>query len=386
MNFSLLTPAKIIFGDGSADQIAPILKSWDSPVLFVTSAYHPSLSYVKELLSTAGVEYYVESVHGEPTMRKIEELTKFAKEHHCGAVLAMGGGSVLDSGKAVSAMINNPGNILDYLEVVGAGKPLQNPTVNMLAVPTTAGTGSEVTKNAVILVEDKHVKVSLRSDWMVPTIALIDPLLTISLPPEITASTGMDALTQVIEPYVSCKANAMTDLFCEAGIQAASQSLLAAYQNGGDLEARRKMAWTSLLGGLSLANAGLGAVHGFAAVLGGMYDAPHGSICARLLPIVFETNAWVLEEAGNQQLFLKRFTQVARWLTGNESATIQDGVNFLGSLADAMSIPYLSEFGVCSEDISEIVEKSRKASSMKGNPIVLKDHVLTEIMVRAMRK
>ncbi|NMC52680.1 MAG: iron-containing alcohol dehydrogenase [Chloroflexi bacterium] len=386
MNFSLLTPAKIIFGDGSADQIAPILKSWDCPVLFVTSAHHPSLNQVKESLTAAGVEHYVESVHGEPTIRKVEELTKFAKDHHCGAVLAMGGGSVLDSGKAVSAMINNPGNIMDYLEVVGAGKPLQNPAVNMLAVPTTAGTGSEVTKNAVILVEDKHVKVSLRSDWMVPTVALIDPLLTISLPPEITASTGMDALTQVIEPYVSCKANTMTDLFCEAGIQAASQSLLAAYQNGGDHEARRKMAWASLLGGLSLANAGLGAVHGFAAVLGGMYDAPHGSICARLLPIVFETNARVLAAAGNQQSYLKRFEQVARWLAGHESATIKDGVDFLEMLAAAMDIPYLSEFGVCGEDIPEIVEKARKASSMKGNPIVLNDTTLSEIMIRAIGK
>lgn len=386
MNFSLLTPAKIIFGNGSADQIAPILKSWDSPVLFVTSPHHPLLNQVQDSLQAAGVEYYSESVHGEPTIRKVEVLTKFAKDHHCGAVLAMGGGSVLDSGKAVSALINNPGSIMDYLEVVGAGKPLQYPAVNMLAVPTTAGTGSEVTKNAVILVEEKHVKVSLRSDWMVPSVALIDPLLTLSLPPDITASTGMDALTQVIEPYVSCKANAMTDLFCEAGIQAASQSLLAAYQNGGEVEARQKMAWASLMGGLSLANAGLGAVHGFAAVLGGMYDAPHGSICARLLPLVFETNARVLEEAGNQQQYLKRFTQAAHWLTGNEAATIKDGVNFLGSLADAMGIPYLSEFGVRSEDVSEIVEKSRKASSMKGNPIVLEDHILTEIMIRSIHK
>ena len=386
MNFSLLTPAKIIFGDGSADQIAPILKSWGCPVLFVTSAHHPSLNQVEESLMAAGVEYYIESVHGEPTISKVEELTNIAKDHHCGAVLAMGGGSVLDSGKAVSAMINNPGNIMDYLEVVGAGKPLQHPAVNMLAVPTTSGTGSEVTKNAVILVEDKHVKVSLRSDWMVPTVALIDPLLTISLPPEITASTGMDALTQVIEPYVSCKANAMTDLFCGAGIQAASQSLLAAYQNGSDHEPRRKMAWASLMGGMSLANAGLGAVHGFAAVLGGMYDAPHGSICARLLPIVFETNARVLAAAGNQQPYLKRFEQVAQWLAGYESATIKDGVDFLEMLAAEMDIPYLSKFGVRGEDIPEIVEKARKASSMKGNPIVLDDTILSEIMIRAIGK
>jgi alcohol dehydrogenase class IV len=295
----------------------------------------------------------------------------------------MGGGSVIDSGKAVSALLTNHGDILDYLEVVGAGKSIENPAAKMIAVPTTAGTGSEVTKNAVILVEEQHVKVSLRSELMIPRVALIDPMLSLSLPPQYTASTGMDALTQVVEPFVSNKANQMTDLFCESGIKSARNALLEAYQNGDNLSAREKMSWTSLMGGLALANAGLGAVHGFAAVIGGMFDAPHGDICARLLPIVFEVNCREIQKTSECTKYLSRFIQISRWLVGRDNAGIEDGVYFLSNLAEKLNIPSLSIYGLDSSRIEEIAQKARNASSMKGNPVRLNDDVLIEIMQRA---
>jgi len=383
MNFSLLTPAKIIFGEDSILQVAPILKQWDQNVLFVAGLNHPFFSQVCDSLNQAKITHFVQQVSGEPTLNSIRKLVYFAKENQCEVVLALGGGSVLDSGKAVSALLTNDGDVLDYLEVVGAGKALQNPAAKMIAVPTTAGTGSEVTKNAVILVEDKQVKVSLRSEGMIPTVALIDPSLTVSLPAKITASTGMDALTQVIEPFVSIKANPMTDLFCESGIKSVSKALLTAYKDGTDLSARNGMAWASLMGGLALANAGLGAVHGFAAVIGGMFDAPHGDICARLLPVVFEVNARELEKSSGNHEILTRFQQVSEWLTGDQNATILSGVNFLKQLAEDLKIPALSNFGMNRQHVEEVVEKAKKASSMKGNPIQLSDEALKEILLKA---
>ncbi|MGE5223479.1 MAG: iron-containing alcohol dehydrogenase, partial [Omnitrophica WOR_2 bacterium] len=258
------------------------------------------------------------------------------------------------------------------------------PPAPYIAVPTTSGTGAEVTRNAVLASPENHVKVSMRSPMMLPRLALIDPELTYSLPPDITASTGLDALTQVIEPYVSNKANPMTDAFCREGMRYGSAALMKAYLFGNDPAARTQMSLTSLFGGLALANSGLGAAHGFAGPIGGMFPAPHGAVCARLLPIVMETNISALRarDAGNAAL--GRYEEAAKLLTRNDSARAEDGVAWIQQLCQELHIPALSSYGVTAKDIPGIVAKSAHASSMKGNPVQLTGAELESIMERAL--
>ena len=259
-------------------------------------------------------------VSGEPTVEVIEAGLEQARDHHSELVISLGGGSVIDAGKAIAALLTNPGQIYDYLEVVGKGKPLTNPSVPYIAIPTTAGTGSEVTRNAVITVADQRVKVSLRSPSMLPRLAIVDPELAFGLPPEITAFTGLDALTQLIEPFLSNAANPMTDALCREGMRYAARSLRQAHDHGDDPEAREGMALASLFGGLALANAKLGAVHGFAGPIGGMFPAPHGAICARLLPLVVEGNLKAIRSRAAQASTLDRFIEMSRLLTGDQNA------------------------------------------------------------------
>jgi len=273
---------------------------------------------------------------------------------------------------------------MDYIEVVGLGQTLKNPSIPVIALPTTAGTGSEVTRNAVLSVPEQKVKASLRSPFMVPRIAAIDPQLTITMPPEVTARTGMDALTQLIEPYLSRRSNVMTDLYCREGIPLAASALLRAYQNGEDLEARRKMSYASLLGGLALANAGLGAVHGLAGPIGGMFPAPHGAICARLLPAVIRENYTVIKARMPNHPLLHRFQEIAQWVTGNRSAGVGDLVDHLLGLCALLHIPGLRDFGVNEGDLDEIVIKGIAASSMKANPVELDHESLRRILAESL--
>ncbi len=320
---------------------------------------------------------------GEPTIDLVRGGTDFARGRGCDVVIAMGGGSAIDAGKAIAAMMTNPGDPLEYLEVIGQGRPLARDPAPFIAVPTTAGTGSEVTRNAVLGSAEQRVKVSLRSIRMLPRLALIDPELTLSLPPAVTVSTGLDALTQLIEPYVSVRANAMTDLFCAEGMRAAAGALPLAWSNGADLEARTAMAWAALLGGLSLANAGLGAVHGFAAPIGGMFPAPHGAVCAALLPHAMAVNIQALRSRDPNSRALERYRRVGALLTGRAHSTPEDGARWVAELCRRIEIQPLRHFGVQEEDIPELVQKAARANSMKGNPIALLPDELREILERA---
>jgi alcohol dehydrogenase class IV len=299
-------------------------------------------------------------------------------------VVAIGGGSVIDAGKALAAMLTNPGEPLDYLEVVGLGKPLTRTAAPCIAIPTTAGTGSEVTRNAVLASRAHGVKASLRSAGMLPVLALLDPELTLSLPPALTASTGLDALTQLIEPYVSAKANVFTDMLCGDGIAKAAWALPRAFENGSDREARAAMSWASLLGGMALANAGLGAVHGLAAPLGGMFPAPHGAVCAALLPYAMSVNIEAVEVRGGPAQALDRYTRVARWLTGSSDAGATDGARWVANLARRLEVRPLSEWGVRESDLDELAEKAAHASSMKGNPVALSHAEVRHILELAL--
>ncbi|OFV83308.1 MAG: hypothetical protein A2W26_12425 [Acidobacteria bacterium RBG_16_64_8] len=286
-------------------------------------------------------------------------------------MVGCGGGGALDAGKAIAAMLTNEGELLDYLEVIGQGKPLRVPPAPFIAVPTTAGTGSEATCNSVLTSPEHRVKVSLRSPSMLPTLALVDPELTYDLPPAITAATGLDALAQLIEPFVSTRANPMTDGLCLEGVVRVARSLRRAVTHGRDLRAREDMAVASLFGGIALANAGLGAVHGLAAPLGGMFSVPHGAVCAALLPHVVAANLHALRDRRSESEALPRYQRIAVLLTGRPEATAEQGAEWLRRLVADLGIPHLGTYGITREYTGELVEKAARASSMKANPIEL---------------
>jgi alcohol dehydrogenase class IV len=377
-------PARIVFGEGVAGQAGRAAAEYSKRALVVTGTRGAAPDRIWEALQAEGVHWLQLMVRGEPDILFIEDCLREVSLFNPGVVIGYGGGSVMDTAKAISAILTNPGELFDYLEVVGKGQALVNAALPCIAIPTTAGTGSEVTRNAVIGVPDRHMKVSMRSPLMLPKVALVDPEVTYKLPPAITAATGMDAITQVLEPYVSAKANRMTDLFCQDGLKNGPQALLQAYQNGEDREARSKMAWTSLMGGLALANAGLGAVHGFASPIGGIYDAPHGAVCARLLAPVMKVNIQALQERDPNSPILNRYECAACWMTGSEHSRLEDGVIWLEELSMKLAIPPLSAYGLNEDVIPSIVEKAATASSMKANPIRLTEEELSKILRAAL--
>ncbi len=378
MKFEFATAGQIIFGCGASCELAAHVRSFGSRAFVVTGSKAERHSVVPDSLGAIAAERY--SVSGEPSVEVLAEAVDNARSAGCNVVVGIGGGSVIDTAKAVAALLTNRGSVMEYLEVVGDGRPLKATAAPCIAVPTTAGTGSEVTRNAVLSVPNRQVKVSMRSVSMLPRLAVIDPDLTRSMPPELTASTGMDALTQLIEPYVSCRANPLTDGICVEGMMRAARSLRRACANGDDMSAREDMAAASLFGGLALANAGLGAVHGFAGVLGGMTGAPHGAICGRLLAQVMRANVRALRGRDPQNSVLGRYDRIGHILTGNPAATADDGADWVELLASDLAIAHLASFGVTRDLVGEAVEKARQASSMKANPITLTSEELTEIL------
>ena len=382
VSFEFATATQIVFGAGKLNELGKKIDGNGKRLFFVHGHSSNAIPRVGEIVSALGISCAEFQVHAEPAIESVRAGVQAA--HNCDLVVALGGGSVIDTGKAIAALVTNPGDVMDYLEVIGKGQPLVNPPLPFIAIPTTAGTGSEVTRNAVIESPEQNVKVSLRSPRMLPWLAVVDPELTYDLPPEITARSGLDALTQLIEPFVSVKANPMTDALCREGIFHAARSLPRAYENGTDKEARQGMSLASLFGGLALANAALGAVHGFAGPLGGMLHAPHGALCARLLPLVMHANIAALQRREPEHPSLKRYAEVAKILTGNETATAQDGVTWTHELVDKLGIPRLSTYGMSAARFPEAVEKTRKASSFKGNPIALDENELREILQKSL--
>ena len=379
MRFEFATATRIVFGAGTVREVAPAAKTLGQRALI-------TLGCPRELaaLLLAELDCCVLEVAGEPTVDLVRQGAQLARQTHCDVIIGFGGGSAIDAGKAIAALVANPGDPLDYLEVIGAGRALSTPSAPFIAVRTTAGTGAEVTRNAVLASPEHRVKASLRSPLMLARLAVVDPELTIELPPAVTASTGLDALTQLIEPFVSIRANSMTDLFCREGIERAASALVRAYENGRDLAARTDMAWASLLGGLALANAGLGAAHGFAAPIGGLFEAPHGAVCAALLPHVMDVNIRALRARIPGSDTLRRYEAIARLLTGRPQATPEDGVAWVAETCQALRILPLGSYGIGPEHVPGLVENAARASSTKGNPIALTPDELREIMTRAM--
>ena len=382
MKFEFATASRIIFGQGTVKEVAPMASKMGNCALLVTGRNVERAGPLSGSLKNTGMKIVTFSVSDEPTIELTIEGVELARQNASDIVIGMGGGSVIDTAKAIAALLTNSGDIIDYLEVIGRGKPLSRPSAPCIAIPTTAGTGAEVTKNAVLTSQEHKVKVSLRSPTMLPDLAIVDPELTYSMPPSLTASTGLDALTQVLEPFVSVKSNPLTDTICIEGLKRAARSLHRAFKDGSDTKAREDMAIVSLFGGLTLANSKLGAVHGIAGPMGGMFPVPHGVICARLLPFVVEVNVRALQRHNSQQ-YLLRYDQVAQVLTGKSNAKAEEGIDRIHDLCDALDIPGLSDFGITEDHFPDLIARSKKASSMKGNPVNLTDEELTEILQKA---
>ena len=379
INFQFATASQIIFGNHTIEKVPGIISGFHGNIMVVTGGDTERAKILTDKLPDPGTVIFFQ-VKSEPTIEVINQGIQAARENNCKYLVGFGGGSVVDAAKAIAALVPNKGELLDYLEVIGKGKSLIEKPLPVIAIPTTSGTGAEVTKNSVIKSEKYSVKVSLRSDFMYPDYAVIDPQLMVSMPPEITASSGVDALTHLMETYVSNQSNAFIDLFCREGMKRIAFSLEKAYADGSDLAARENMAMASLLGGMALANVKLGAVHGFAGPLGGMFPAPHGTVCARLLPAVMEMNIRVMNE---QKAGIEKYNEIARILTGKESALVEDGIDWVKNIIRRLKIPSLSIFGINEKNYAEIVQKAKNASSMKGNPVVLNDDQLMWVLEKS---
>jgi alcohol dehydrogenase class IV len=383
MRFEFATATRIIFGKGTISEAAPEAAIFGKRAFVITGSSVSRAQHCIGQLADRGVHVTSFAVAGEPSVDTIQNGATLARHDRCDVVIGIGGGSVIDTGKAVAALITNPGEPLDYMEIIGKGRPLVRPAVPYIAIPTTAGTGAEVTKNAVIASPDHKIKASMRSPFMLPRLAIIDPELTYTLSPNVTAGTGLDAFTQCIEAYVSNKSTPVTDLLSRDGILRAARSLATACANGNDVAAREDMALASLLGGLSLANASLGAVHGFAAAIGGKYAAPHGTICALLLPHVMAANVAALTARSPDSAILDKFTSLARLLTNDQDASSVDAVQWIEKMCANLPVPHGASFHLTATAIPEIVAAAVTSSSMKGNPVVLTDNEMMNILEKA---
>ena len=379
-HFEFVAPAAIVFGPGAIQTSVSRLTAWGDRALVVCGATPRRYENYLDQLKAQKLKIKLLCVNGEPSVDSVMAGVEQARQTKCDMVVAIGGGSVIDTGKAIAAMLTNDGQVIDYLEIIGKRRALQNRSAPLLAIPTTAGTGAEVTRNAVLTSPTHRIKVSMRSPLMLPHLVVVDPEMTLSLPPEVTAASGMDALTQLIEAFVSKKANLITDGLCREGLACSARSILRAYDDGQDLSARIDMSLASLLSGMTLANSSLGAVHGIAGPLGGYIAVPHGVACGRLLSPVFAANFRRLQSSGRLHGAIRRFVEIARILTGNFNADIAEGVAWMDHLCRRLHIPPLGDFGLEESDLPDIAANASKASSMRGNPVNLDQADLVAIL------
>ena len=381
MRFEFATAVRILFGPGRIEELPALVCPLGSSALIVTGRTSSRAAHIAYSLAGSGIQTSLFPVDGEPTLEIVRGGARAARDFDF--VIGFGGGSAMDAAKAIASLATNSGEPLDYLEVIGKGQALEHAPLPFVLIPTTAGTGAEVTRNAVLGSPEHEVKASLRSPLINARLALVDPELTLGVPAPVTANTGLDTLTQLIEPYVSIRANAFTDAFCIAGLGRVREALPRVHHDGSDRAARESMSFASLLSGLALANAGLGVVHGFAGPLGGMLGAPHGALCAAVLPHGISANIRALRERARDHEALQRYTEAARILTGDAQAGAEDCVTWTAALCRELAVVGLRSHGLEREQIPTLVEKAARASSMKANPIQLTTAELTEIVERA---
>lgn len=384
MVFEFATATRLLFGPGKIRELPALAAAFGRRILWITGRHPERAASAFQALRDAGLQPQIYSIHGEPSVEQIREGARIARAADIQAVISIGGGSVVDAGKAIAAMVAQPEDVLFYLEVIGQGQPLHHPSLPFIAVPTTAGTGAEVTRNAVLSSPAHRVKASLRHATMLPVVALIDPALACDCPPDVTAASGMDALTQCLEAYVSCRAQPMTDALCLAGIERAVRSLETAVEDGQNLAAREDMALAAMFSGMALANAGLGAVHGFAAPIGGAFRAPHGAVCAALLAPVWRANLHALRATKDTEAALRRFETAGHLLTQKAQATDDEVCRWLQELTQRLKIPGLRHHGIQESDLDAIATQAMQASSMKGNPVPLPHATLVSLLNSAL--
>ena len=399
MTFDFYPVPRIQFGAGQFDRLPEALRPLGSRVLVIHNA-DALLDRLSHLLKGTHLSFFRQ--RGEPTTEDVERAVTLAKQEQIDCLIALGGGSAIDCAKATAALLTNEGSPLDYMEVVGRGKKITTPCAPWIAIPTTAGTGAEATRNAVIALSTSAkagglqspgsdaptpFKASIRSEHLLPRLILLDPQLHLNLPPHVTARSGMDALCQCIEAYTSTNANPITDPLALHGIALCARSLKKCYENGTDINAREDMALAALLSGICLTNAGLGAVHGFAAPLGAHFPIPHGLICAALLPHVIRANITTLQSLDPRHPALQRYATIARMLTNTpflpDSAAPAQAVHSTRAFNTALHIPSLSSFNFTANDIPPMIPLAKKASRMRYNPLVLSDETLASILHNA---
>lgn len=381
MQFELAPIPQIFFGSGQIQNIGPLIRPFGSRVLIVADEAALKAANLEEILTNNQLEYCSLLIKNEPTTEDIDNGVTAGLEFETEVVIGIGGGAALDAGKAVSGLITNGGVAIDYMEVVGQGLPIKCLPLPYIAVPSTAGTGAEVTRNAVIISQTDKYKASIRSPLLIPKIAIVDPSLTLTVPASVTASTGLDALTQLIEAYTSNKSQPVTDSLALLGIQKAVKSLQIAYEHGDNLSAREDMALAALLSGICLTNAGLGAVHGFASPLGA--SIPHGVACAALLAAVVDQNIRILKANSPTIVkYAKLGELVANKTFKNTAEAHQMLVQYLRNLTKRLKIPPLSKFGLNKIDIPDIIKKVKRSSSIRYNPVELDDIMLEEILIQ----
>jgi alcohol dehydrogenase class IV len=379
-SFEFATAGRIVFGAGVRRQLPEAARAFGERLLLVTGRHAAGGDLATEVAAAATV-----IADGEPTLESVRAGVDVCRSERCDVVVGFGGGSALDTAKAIAALATNSGEPLDYLEVIGRGRPLESPLAPCIAVPTTAGSGSEVTRNAVLGSREHGVKASLRHPSMLPRLAVIDPELALTLPASVTAATGLDALTQLIEPYVSRRASPLTDALCLDGVARVARWLRRAASPAGasDIEARTEMSLAALYGGFALANAGLGAVHGFAAPIGAMFPAPHAAVCAALLPHGIEANLRALRSRAAGHPAIDRYRRIAVALTGDPAAPPEAAIDAAARLCRDLDVPPLRAYGVAGGDVERVCRKARDASSMKANPIQLTDEELRSMLAAA---
>ena len=384
-SFSFARIPEIYFGVGKFEMLPKLIKQYGIKVLLVTG----KTSFIEsekgrqilKKLNQENISFELVHVHTEPSVTFIDEVCQSFRKSEINVVVAIGGGSVIDAGKAISAMIPLNDSVKPYLEGVVSGKTHSGVKLPFIAIPTTSGTGSEATKNAVISeVGEKGFKKSLRHNNFVPDIALVDPELTLHCPPEITAFTGLDAITQLLEAYVSIQASEFTDAIAFSGLQHAAASIQMAYHNGINLEARSNMSYAALLSGIVLANAGLGTVHGFASAIGGFFDVPHGAICGTLLGVVNRKNIEKLI-LNNDKLMLAKYAKVGRLFCNEMGKTdefyIHSFADKLDCLINEFKVPKFNMFGILQSDVNRILDQT----SNKNNPVNFNSNELEEILI-----
>lgn len=387
--FAITSLPRIVFGPGSFAQVPGLVAAYGQRVLLVTGARSyqrlPGWEAMLDALRGRGMSWQQCHIAGEPSPARVDELVAQYRDAGIEVVLAVGGGSVLDAAKAIAGLLKPGNTVMDHLEGVGPELPYRGPAVPFIAVPTTAGTGSEATRNAVLSVQgEQGFKKSFRDEQLMARYAVVDPTLLVGCSPAMIAANGMDALTQLLESYVSLKANPLIDALALSGLEALRDGLLAWYEHNDD-QARARMAYASLLSGITLAQVGLGSVHGLAAPLGAFFPVGHGVVCGTLVAAATQVNIEVMQVRDPENPALARYAQAGRILAHDAQMTDQRAlaalVDVLDDWTERMALPRLRELGIGEADFDRIIANCR-GSSMKTNPVALSDDEVREVLMR----